>query len=238
MPVYGVFSQTEIDILQKPEDTALSSVSVDTLALEYLALIRSIQPHGPYYLGGFSIGGVLAFEVAQRLRQAGEEIGLIILLDSMLPGRGFKHLLAGLRRRLRMIRRQGLKHLLHIYRVYHDQTAQRHEPGNRRNQTYAQIHACTRPEPCDLPALFLQAGDDASTAPAYGWKALLPGIDRGARPRETHGHHGSAQRRRIGLLGAHAHCRSQNREPSRRVDGQHPPSTRVTISTRCPRDIR
>ena len=114
MPVYGVFSQTEIDILQRPESIAVSSVSVETLALEYLTLIRSVQRHGPYYLGGFSIGGVLAFEVAQRLRQEGEEIGLVILLDSMLPGRTFKHLLTGLRRRLSLFRKQGLRHLLHI----------------------------------------------------------------------------------------------------------------------------
>ena len=155
---------------------AASSVSVETLALEYLALIRSAQPHGPYYLGGFSIGGALAFEVARRLKQAGEEIGLILLLDSMLPGRGFKHLQAGLRRRLRMLRRQGLSHLLHIYRVYRTQTARRHEPGIKRNQAYAQAMRAHEAAPCDLPTVFFQASDDASTAPAYGWTALVPGL--------------------------------------------------------------
>ena len=176
MPVYGVFSQTEIDIVQKPAETEVASVSIETLTAEYLALIRRIQPHGPYYLGGFSIGGVLAFEVAQRLQQAGEEIGLVIFLDTMLPGRGFKHLLAGLIRRIRMFRRQGMGHLLHIYRVYRNQTERRDEPGSRRIQTYATAIRAHEPTRCDLPALFLQASDDASTAPAYGWGALVPSL--------------------------------------------------------------
>ncbi len=176
MPVYGVFSQTEIDLLQWPADVAPPEVSVETLALEYLALIRGIQPHGPYFLGGFSIGGPLAFEVAQRLQQEGEEIGLIVLLDSKLPGRGFKHLVAGVLRRLRLLRRQGVAHLLHIYRVYRHQTEHRHEPGSRRIQAYAQAIRAYDAVPSDLPVVFLQAGDDASTAPAYGWRSLAPGL--------------------------------------------------------------
>ncbi|MGS5086931.1 non-ribosomal peptide synthetase [Hydrogenophaga sp. A37] len=176
MPVYGVFSQTEIDLLRWPADVAPPEVSVETLALEYLALIRGIQPHGPYFLGGFSIGGPLAFEVAQRLQQEGEDIGLIVLLDSKLPGRGFKHLVAGVLRRLRLLRRQGLKHLLHIYNVYRHQTKHRHEPGSRRIQAYAQAIRAYDAVPSDLPVVFMQAGDDASTAPAYGWRSLVPGL--------------------------------------------------------------
>ncbi len=173
MPVYGLFSQTEIDLLQWPADSAPPPVSIETLALEYIALIRTIQPHGPYFLGGFSIGGALAYEVAQQLRQAGEDIGLIVLLDSMLPGRGFKHLLAGLSRRWRQLRRDGLNHLLHIYRVYRHQSARRHEPGSRRIQVYSQAIRAYDAVPSKVPVVFLQAGDDPSTAQAYGWSSLL-----------------------------------------------------------------
>jgi amino acid adenylation domain-containing protein len=176
MPVYGVFSQTEIDLLTWPADVAPPVVSVETLALEYHALIRGIQPHGPYFLGGFSIGGPLAFEVAQRLQREGEDIGLIVLLDSKLPGRGVKHLVAGVLRRLRLLRRQGLEHLLHIYRVYRHQSEHRHEPGSRRIQAYAQAIRAYDAVPSDLPVVFMQAGDDASTAPAYGWRSLAPGL--------------------------------------------------------------
>jgi amino acid adenylation domain-containing protein len=177
MPVYGVFSEAEIEILQHPPDATVSLISVETLAQSYIDLIRSVQAHGPYYLGGFSIGGVLAYEVAQRLRRSGEEIGLIVLLDTMLPGRGFKHFMAGVLRRLRLIRREGIKHFAHVFRVYRKQTAQRYEPGSRRNQAYAQIIRAYDPAPCDMPALFLQAGDDPSTAPAYGWKGLIADLN-------------------------------------------------------------
>lgn len=176
MPVYGVFSQTEIDLLEQPTDQAAPVVTVETLAREYKALIRSIQPHGPYFLGGFSIGGLLAFEVARQLRTEGETIGLIALLDSRLPGHGFRHLMAGVVRRLRLLRRQGLGHLLHIYRVYRRQAEQRHEPGSRRIHVYSQAIRAHEAVPCDLPAVFLQAGDDPSTAPAYGWRSLVPGL--------------------------------------------------------------
>lgn len=174
MPVYGVFSQTEIDLLEQPTDQAAPVVTVETLAREYKALIRGIQPHGPYFLGGFSIGGLLAFEVARQLQTEGETIGLIALLDSKLPGHGFRHLIAGVARRLRLIRREGLGHLLHVYRVYRHQAEHRHEPGSRRIQVYAQAIRDHEAAPCDLPAVFLQAGNDPSTAPAYGWRSLLP----------------------------------------------------------------
>jgi len=52
-------------------------------ARDYLEEVRAIQPHGPYYLGGFSGGGITAFEMAHQLREAGEEVGLLVLLDSI-----------------------------------------------------------------------------------------------------------------------------------------------------------
>jgi thioesterase domain-containing protein len=181
-PVYGVFSQTEIDLLDMPADATAPALRVETLAREYLALIRAIQPHGPYFLGGFSIGGVLAYEVAQCLLRDGEAIGQLILLDTMLPGRGAMHLWAGVRRRWRMLRRDGFKHLLHIYRVYRRQTERHHEPGSRRIRLYAETIRQYKAAPSDLPVLFLQAGDDASTAPAYGWRSLVPGLNMARVP--------------------------------------------------------
>ncbi|MFF1448604.1 amino acid adenylation domain-containing protein [Streptomyces sp. NPDC058274] len=53
------------------------------LAESYAARIRALQPHGPYLLVGRSFGGPLAYEIAVRLRDAGEEIGLLAVLDAM-----------------------------------------------------------------------------------------------------------------------------------------------------------
>ncbi len=57
----------------------------EEMASAYLEEIRSVQASGPYYVGGFSGGGITAFEMAHQLRAAGEEVGLLLLLDSRLP---------------------------------------------------------------------------------------------------------------------------------------------------------
>jgi amino acid adenylation domain-containing protein len=53
----------------------------ETIATYYLDELRAIRPHGPYLLGGFSFGAVTAFEMAQQLRRAGEEVALLFMLD-------------------------------------------------------------------------------------------------------------------------------------------------------------
>ena len=47
--------------------------------------IRRIQPHGPYYLAGHSFGGLLAWEAAQLLKDDGEEVALLVLIDTLYP---------------------------------------------------------------------------------------------------------------------------------------------------------
>jgi acyl transferase domain-containing protein len=54
-------------------------------ASDYLAEVRAVQPHGPYLLGGFSGGGITAWEMARQLRLQGEEVPLVVLLDTPLP---------------------------------------------------------------------------------------------------------------------------------------------------------
>lgn len=55
-------------------------------AARYLAAIRSLQPHGPYYLGGYSFGGKIAFELAHLLMAQGETVGLLALMETYAPG--------------------------------------------------------------------------------------------------------------------------------------------------------
>ncbi|MDZ7711566.1 MAG: thioesterase domain-containing protein [Roseovarius sp.] len=56
-------------------------------ARDMIAELRQVQPHGPYLLGGFSGGGITAFEMAQQLRAAGEEVAMCVLIDTPLPRR-------------------------------------------------------------------------------------------------------------------------------------------------------
>jgi hypothetical protein len=59
--------------------------TIEELAASYVSAIRTVQPQGPYRLGGSSFGGVVAFEMAQQLAHAAEEVEMLALIDS--PGR-------------------------------------------------------------------------------------------------------------------------------------------------------
>ncbi len=64
----------------------LPASSVHAMATEYIAALRTIQPLGPYHLGGTSFGGLVALEMARSLRAAGETIANLILFDTRPPG--------------------------------------------------------------------------------------------------------------------------------------------------------
>lgn len=61
----------------------------EDMARDYLAEVRAVQAAGPYFLGGFSGGGITALEMARQLREQGERVELVVLLDSIptrMPG--------------------------------------------------------------------------------------------------------------------------------------------------------
>jgi thioesterase domain-containing protein/acyl carrier protein len=62
-----------------------SEVSIEQMATLYNREIRSVQPVGPYLLSGWSMGGLVAWEMAQQLIQEGETIGLLALMDTAPP---------------------------------------------------------------------------------------------------------------------------------------------------------
>lgn len=71
--------------LQSPafEGNPLSpDITIEALARTYLDAVRTASPNGPYLLGGWSFGGLVAAEMALALCQAGEEVALLALLDS------------------------------------------------------------------------------------------------------------------------------------------------------------
>jgi amino acid adenylation domain-containing protein len=59
--------------------------SVEEMAREFLAELRTVQPTGPYLLGGHCVGGIAALEVARLLLREGEEVALMALLDTERP---------------------------------------------------------------------------------------------------------------------------------------------------------
>ncbi|MCM3623871.1 amino acid adenylation domain-containing protein [Brevibacillus borstelensis] len=74
-PFYGLQSRGLAD-----DQEPLSSV--EEMAIHYLEQIRSVQKSGPYVLAGWSFGGIVAYEMAYQLREAGEQIAALILMDS------------------------------------------------------------------------------------------------------------------------------------------------------------
>ena len=70
--------------LQSPEWSE-EETSLEEMAERYIQEIRLIQPYGPYQIGGWSLGGVVAFEIAQQLKRQGQTVALLALLDSGVP---------------------------------------------------------------------------------------------------------------------------------------------------------
>jgi acyl transferase domain-containing protein/thioesterase domain-containing protein/aryl carrier-like protein len=58
---------------------------IQQMAAEYIKALQTIQPQGTYLLGGWSFGGIVAFEMAQQLQQQGQEVALLALIDSSAP---------------------------------------------------------------------------------------------------------------------------------------------------------
>ena len=55
---------------------------VEDMASHYLKEIQELQPQGPYFLGGFCMGGQVAFEMAHRLRRDGQQVALLAMIDT------------------------------------------------------------------------------------------------------------------------------------------------------------
>jgi amino acid adenylation domain-containing protein len=82
-PLYGLQSEG-LDGESEPLRT------IEEMAIRYLDQIRSVQPRGPYFLGGYCLGGTVAYEMARMLRAEGEEVPLVAMLDTYNFSRALK----------------------------------------------------------------------------------------------------------------------------------------------------
>jgi thioesterase domain-containing protein/acyl carrier protein len=73
-PFYG--------LAQHLEGRKVRHTAIEDIAAHYLKEVRRVQPEGPYYIGGHSLGGLVAFEMAQQLKKQGQEVVLLVLLDA------------------------------------------------------------------------------------------------------------------------------------------------------------
>ena len=110
-PVYG-FQARGLDGKEEAHTT------VESMARDYISELRDFQPQGPYLISGECVGGVVAYEMAQQLRQQGETVALLALMDTTRPTRaqqyyGYYRLLKfkvkNAKNHLRSARRLGLR---------------------------------------------------------------------------------------------------------------------------------
>lgn len=84
LPLASYFRQQPIYGIRNPKFGQFEDVftSVEEMASNYIQQIQTIQPEGPYQLGGWSFGGIIALEMAQQLIAQGHSIKLVLLIDS------------------------------------------------------------------------------------------------------------------------------------------------------------
>jgi amino acid adenylation domain-containing protein len=77
-PIYGI-QMRGLDRKQTPHH------DLATCAADFIQLVKEVQPEGPYAMAGYSSGGLIAFEMANQLKVAGEEVAFLGLIDSAIP---------------------------------------------------------------------------------------------------------------------------------------------------------
>ena len=138
------------------------------MAARYLEDVRRRQPTGPYHLGGWSMGGLVAYEMAQQLLTAGEEVGLLVLIDTRTPD-----LIPAVpeQEALREVRAEAERMGFTPSEVDSDR-------GRRLLAVYSANVAAARryrPRPNGCRTCLLRAADTRGAAPDYGWRELLTG---------------------------------------------------------------
>jgi amino acid adenylation domain-containing protein len=73
------------------KDGAQPHDSIEGMAAHYIELLRAFQPRGPYILGGWCFGGIVAVEMAQQLKTAGAEVAPLLLLETINVSPGLSH---------------------------------------------------------------------------------------------------------------------------------------------------
>jgi thioesterase domain-containing protein/acyl carrier protein len=83
--------------------------SIEEMARAYIEEIRALRPSGPYFLAGYSGGGVVAFEMAQQLTAMGEEVPVLVFFDTFHPQMPMRTM--SLSGRLRLLRKERLGYI-------------------------------------------------------------------------------------------------------------------------------
>mgnify|MGYP002401574494 CR=1 FL=1 len=181
--------------------------SIDEMARAYLAEIRDAIPDGPYLFGGYSAGGIVAYEMARILTLAGERVALLALIDTMHPRAPVRRTGVGVR--LDRLRREGMAYVIEAWeRRRRDWTiredlrkVERHIargetiPFALRNahlvRNFRRIAGAYEPKPWPGRATLFRAETIGylyrDAGPTYGWdREVLGGVEVVAMPGDHH----------------------------------------------------
>jgi len=190
-------------VMSPPVRDAEPQQTVEELARRVCRSIRETRPHGPYLLGGYCFGGVLAFEAARQLAAASEEVKLLALFDTPTPGypkllrrrrQYWRHLVSGAA--------VGAREVAEHARVVGRLIRRRISAGARRallsagleqsavhqNEIAARMYV---PKSVAVPVVHFIAGDDAVSTrvledPRLGWRDFCTGEFRICRVGGSH----------------------------------------------------
>jgi thioesterase domain-containing protein len=163
------------------------------MAAHYIRELQIVQSRGPYYLGGYSFGGMVALEMAHQLKARGHAVGLVILLDAFAGE--LKSTRSLLRTYLSLPLDQQWMHLTRKTKAFRRSLRRRvammRLPATLKN-VRAVCYAAGRtykPKPYDGPVVLFRASEKglSSTNEESAWKYLAPHIEI----YEVTGHHGN-----------------------------------------------
>ena len=154
------------------------------MAARYVAAVRAARPAGPIHLAGWSLGGVIAFEMARQILAAGGELGVLALLDTTAPGRS---------------RWSDPRHLAELELEHmalpgvHPEALSAEERRRLTAVLRANLQAAhgAPPRSARVPILLLRARDESAGSErddALGWSALTTGRPSSAPCRDPREH--------------------------------------------------
>ena len=164
-PFYAFFHQGE-------DGKRIEHTSVEAIAAHFIREMKQAQPKGPYLLTGFSFGGIVAYEMAQQLSQAGDDVPMLSVIDTYSPALHAKAIESDMRFYT------PLKNMIYRWIV---QRALRNDgtvPTRYRNfhiiDTYDRAVLAYKPKPWKGALTVLKAQDSWGPQ-SMGWEGLAKG---------------------------------------------------------------
>jgi acyl-CoA synthetase (AMP-forming)/AMP-acid ligase II/thioesterase domain-containing protein len=171
------------------------SPSVTEFASQCLSHLRRVQPSGPYRLAGVCFGGVVAFEMSRRLKEEGEAVEFLALIDSLNPAwrpnstpraraaAGMRQMRFKIDHHAETLRRLppagALRYLAGrtaaFFHNHSEQTAARLRLSARHDVFNRGLMLNHRPAPCEVDALLIRVKGRRTDAPHLGWPGAILG---------------------------------------------------------------